>query len=157
MSVGICIASDADLAALVRLASAFRDHLGRSTPTEAEFRASIAQLLRDRQSEFFLARDGGGADLGYVQARYRHSAWTSGLDMEIEDVFVLSGARGGGCGRQLVEFAIARAVEKRCRLIGLNTNERNAGALALYRSLGFAAERALWNGARQLWLEKSLG
>ncbi len=76
--------------------------------------------------------------------------------MELEDVFVLSGARRCGRGRQLVEFAIARAVQKGCRLIGLNTNERNAGALALYRSLGFAAERALWNGARQLWLERPL-
>jgi hypothetical protein len=36
----------------------------------------------------------------------------------------------------------------------LNNNERNEAALGLYQRLGFTAERALWNGSRQLWLEK---
>jgi len=31
--------------------------------------------------------------LGYVQARYRYSAWTTGLEAELEDVFVIREAR----------------------------------------------------------------
>jgi ribosomal protein S18 acetylase RimI-like enzyme len=151
------IASTADLEALMRLATAFRDHHGLAEPSEADFRTSIVRLLQNGETEFLLACGaGGGTSLGYVQARYRYSAWTSALEAEIEDVFVVHAARRRGIGRQLMVFAMARAVAKGCRTIGLNTNERNAGAVALYQQLGFCAERARWHGGRQLWLTKVL-
>ena len=152
----IRMASEADLESLIRLAVAFRDHLGQSTPSEAEFRTSIATLLQDASTEFFLACEGQGAVLGYVQARYRYSAWISALEAELEDVFVVPEARRRRVGLRLVEFAIARATEKGCRSMGLNTNEHNADALALYRQVGFRSERPRWQGGRQLWLNKSL-
>ena len=154
-NVDVRLAGPADLDALVRLAGAFRDQLGRTTPLDADFRASIAALLEDPGTEFFLAGS-GPATCGYVQCRYRYSAWSSAPEAELEDVFVMPAARRYGIATRLVEFAIARAGNKGCRLIGLNTNERNTGALALYQRLGFGAERELWNGGRQLWLEKRL-
>ncbi len=154
--VEIRLASGTDLDALVRLAGAFRDHFGFSTPVEADLRASIAQLLQDAATEFFLACNPCGMPLGYVQARYRYSAWTTALEAELEDVFVIREARRSGVGLRLVEFAVTCATVRGCRTIGLNTNERNVGAVALYRRLGFETERALWQGGRQLWLTKSL-
>jgi ribosomal protein S18 acetylase RimI-like enzyme len=154
--VKIRMASGMDLDSLMRLATAFRDHLGQSTPSDADFRQSIAILLKDARTEFFLACDARGAALGYVQSRYRYSAWISALEAEIEDVFVMPEARQRGVGLRLMEFAIAHAIERGCRSIGLNTNEYNEGALALYRKFGFVAERVLWNGGRQLWLQRSL-
>jgi hypothetical protein len=53
-------------------------------------------------------------------------------------------------------FAIARAVAKGYRTIGLNTNERDTGAVALYQQLRFCAARAQWHEGRQLWLTKVL-
>lgn len=156
MDPEIRVASAIDLDVLVRLVAAFRDHLGQATPSDADLRASIARLLQDAGAEFFLARGAGNAALGYVQCRYRYSAWTSALEAELEDVFVVREARRRGVGRRLVAFAMARAVVKGCRSIGLNTNERNESALALYRRCGFAAERAFWNGGRQLWLQRRL-
>jgi hypothetical protein len=94
--LGIRIASAADLGALVRLAGAFRDHLGLLTPLDADLCVSIALLLQDAGTEFFLAREAHGMPLGYVQARYRYSAWTSGLEAELEDVFVIRETRRGG-------------------------------------------------------------
>lgn len=152
----IRVASEADIGSLVRLAVAFRDHLGQFTPSDADFRKSFAILLKDAESEFFLACSLGGVNLGYAQCRYRYSAWTSGFDAELEDVFIIHEARRCGVGLQLVEFAIARAAERGCRLIGLNTNEHNEGSLALYQRLGFCSERPLWKGGRQLWLEKAI-
>jgi ribosomal protein S18 acetylase RimI-like enzyme len=152
----IRLANESDLESLVRLAATFRDHLGQSTPWDADFRDSIATLLKDAETEFFLAHEASGANLGYVQCRYRYSAWTSALAAELEDVFVVREARRCGVGRRLGESAIARATERGCRSIGLTTNERNEGALALYQRLGFHSERALWTGGRQLWLERSL-
>jgi ribosomal protein S18 acetylase RimI-like enzyme len=153
----IRLASEGDLDALVHLAAAFRDHLQQSTPADADFRTSIAILLKDASTEFSLACGPGGARFGYVQSRYRYCAWTSALAAELEDVFVIREVRRHGVGRRLVEFAIARATERGCRTVSLNTNERNNRALALYRQLGFVAERVFWKGGRQLWLERPLG
>jgi ribosomal protein S18 acetylase RimI-like enzyme len=150
------IASAIDLDALVSLATAFRDHGGLAAPAEADLRTSITQLLQDRDTEFFLACSADGTSLGYVQSRYRYSAWMTGLEAEIEDVFVVQAARRRGVGRQLVACAMARATARGCRTIGLNTNERNTGAVALYQQLGLCAERPRWHGGRQLWLTKVL-
>lgn len=151
--VDVRIAGAADLDALARLVGLFRDHLGRATPLDADLRTSITTLLQDAGTEFFLAGSGPAA-CGYVQCRYRYSAWSSAPEAELEDVFVVHEARHRGVGLRLVEFAITRAAAKGCRSIGLNTNERNVEALALYNRLGFRAERELWSCGRQLWLEK---
>jgi ribosomal protein S18 acetylase RimI-like enzyme len=149
-------ANEADLESLVHLAVAFRDHLEQSAPSATDFRTSIATLLQDTSTEFFLASDEQGVVLGYIQARYRYSAWTSGLEAELEDVFVVPEVRRRGVGLRLVEFAFIRATARGCRSIGLNTNECNADALALYWRAGFRSERPRWQGGRQLWLTKSL-
>jgi ribosomal protein S18 acetylase RimI-like enzyme len=156
-TVEVRLASATDLEALVSLATAFRDHVGLSAPSAADFRTAIARLLQDRDTEFFVAWSAcGGGGLGYVQSRYRYSAWTMALEAEIEDVFVRQTARRRGVGKQLVACAMARATAKGCHTIGLNTNERNTGAVALYQQLGFSAARARWHGGRQLWLTKVL-
>jgi bifunctional DNA-binding transcriptional regulator/antitoxin component of YhaV-PrlF toxin-antitoxin module len=123
--VEVRIAAAADLDVLARLAGLFRDHLGRATPVDADLRASITALLQDPGTEFFLASS-GPATWGYVQCRYRYSAWSSAPEAELEDVFVVHQACRHGAGVRLVEFAITRAAAKGCQSIGLNTNERMA-------------------------------
>ena len=149
-------ASGLDLEVLVGLAIGLRDHLGQAAPSAAAFRAAFARLLAAGAARFFLAGAVDDPGLGYVQCRYRDSAWSGGVDIELEDVFVAAAARGGGVGRALVEHVLADACRRGCRVAGLTTNERNAAALALYRRLGFAAGRPRWDGGRQLWLERRL-
>jgi ribosomal protein S18 acetylase RimI-like enzyme len=154
--LAIHIASEADLDALVRLAVAFRDHVGQSTPSAAEFCSSIARLLHEASTEFFLASTSTGAAVGYVQCRYRYSAWMLALEAELEDVFVVREVRRRGVGQRLVTFAMARATAKGCRSLGLSTNERNTAAVTLYQRLGFVADSARWQGGRYLWLQRTL-
>jgi len=149
-------ARNADLDDLVQLTLAFRNYLGQSQPSAAEFRDSIRILLKDPNTEFLVARNADGTPLGYAQVRYRYSAWIPGLGAEMEDLFVLPFARRQGIGLELAESVTGRARKRSCRVIGLNTNERNEAALSLYQRLGFIAERASWNGSRQLWLEKNI-
>jgi GNAT superfamily N-acetyltransferase len=115
MDLGIRVASETDLDALVRLGTAFRDHLRQSTPSDADFRASIARLLKDAGTEFFPACGSGETGLGYAQCRYRYPAWISALAAELEDIFVARETRRQGMGRQLLEFAMARATRRGCR------------------------------------------
>lgn len=154
--VTIHLASEADLDALVRLAVAFRDHVGERTPSAQEFCASLVVLLHDASAEFFLASTHTGAAVGYVQCRYRYSAWMLALEAELEDVFVVREARRCGVGQQLVAFAIARATANGCRTLGLSTNERNTEAVSLYQRCGFVAASARWQGGRYLWLQRTL-
>ena len=154
--VTIHIAREADLDTLVHLAVAFRDHVGQATPSAAEFRSSIALLLHEAITKFFLATTTTGAAVGYVQCRYRYSAWMLALEAELEDVFVVREARRRGVGQQLVAFAMARATAKGCRSLGLSTNERNTEAISWYQRFGFVAESARWQCGRFLWLQRTL-
>jgi hypothetical protein len=61
--------------------------------------------------------------------------------------------RGRRVGARLLDASIGRARTRGCRVLGLDTNERNEDALRLYRRAGFTAERSRWGGGRQLWLE----
>jgi len=154
--IRIRIANSENLNALTHLAAAFRDGLSRVVPPDEDLRQSIDFLLGDKLTEFFLAVDGDERCVGYIQQRYRYSAWLSALEAYLEDLFVIPEARRRHVGLGLAEFAIARAAAKGCRLIELNTNEGNGAAVALYKRLGFLCERECWKGGRQLWFDKAL-
>jgi ribosomal protein S18 acetylase RimI-like enzyme len=141
-----------DLDALLRLVIAFREHLGRNTPPEKRLVPGFERLLRDGSVDILLALDAAGAEAGYTVTRHRWSAFEDGLEAELEDVFVAARMRGQGIGRRLLETAVARARALGCCQIGLQTNERNAAAVALYEQAGFTAARARWDGGRQIWL-----
>ena len=105
---------------------------------EQQMRHSVEQLIVDPNTEFLLAALGDPAT-GVCQLRFRHSVWTSSEDCWLEDLFVEEGARGKGLGRALVNAACERASERGAQRIELDTNESNAGAIALYESLGFSS------------------
>ena len=152
----IGIATEQDLDALTGLMAAFRDHLGQPEPPDHALRASLAYLLTDKDTEFLVVRSQGEALLGYAQLRYRYSAWVSGLEAHLEDLYIVLPARGLRVGTRLLRGALARAAHRGARMVGLNTNERNAMAVGLYRRAGFVCERGRWEGGRQLWFEKPL-
>jgi len=156
VSAPVRLATAADAATLRALIEAFRDHMGEADPTGATLDASLARVLADPHAAFPIAFGAGGEPLGYAQLRFRYSLWITGIEAHVDDFFVAAPARRRGVGRALLRASIACARERGARLLALTTNERNEGALALYRAAGFRAEKDRWGGGRQLWLELPL-
>jgi GNAT superfamily N-acetyltransferase len=152
----IRVATEVDVDNLADLIAAFRDHLEQQRPHRAEILGALSLLLVEANVEFLVACTGSGVAVAYTQVRYYYSLWSTGLEAQIEDLFVLPVKRGQGLGSKLVESVVSRARAHGCQLIVLNTNERNTAALHLYTKVGFVAERSRWQGGRQLWLEMPL-
>jgi len=130
-----------------RLLVAFRDHLGVTWPSEHAFIAGVERLIEQRDAAFLLgAVDADSPPAGVAQVRFRYGLWWAADDCLLEDLFVTEAARGRGLGRELVEAVIALARERGCRRVELDVNEDNAGALALYRSVGFDAQDDRYGG-----------
>jgi GNAT superfamily N-acetyltransferase len=139
--------NDADTVA--RLMVEFRNHLGLDWPSDNAFLAGVERLLDDRDSEFLIGAPHEDAPPGgVIQLRYRWGIRRAGFDCLLEDLYVVEEARGLGLGRALVDGAIARARERGCRRMELDTNEDNTAARALYEGVGFINDRY---GGRDLY------
>ena len=134
------IASGPDLDHATRLIVAFRDHFGRSLPSDEAIADSVARIAADGSGEFLLGAVGDDPPAGISQLRYRWSAWTTSEDCWLEDLYVEQTARRAGLGRALVEASIERARERGCARIELDVDSDNGAALALYESAGFRGD-----------------
>jgi GNAT superfamily N-acetyltransferase len=137
---------------VARLLVAFRDHMGSDRPSDNAILATVERLIEQPDVDYLLASPSEDTPpAGVCQLRFRLSVWTAAPDCWLEDLFVEEGARRSGCGAALVEAALARARERGCRRVELDTNEENAPALALYHRLGFS-ERSKGGPGRDLFL-----
>ncbi len=157
MSTHVWKAGVHEAEAVTRLMVGFRDHLGKDWPPETAFRAGVESLLADADTDFLLGAPEAGAPAeGICQLRFRSGLWRAGADCLLEDLFVTEAARGTGLGRALVAAARERAIERGARRMELDVNERNAPALALYGSFGFAGENPAFDDGRDLYLQVDL-
>ena len=128
------VAEPVDAPRVAELMAAFRNHIDRSEPSDAEVLATVERLLADPNTEFLLA------DEGVCQLRYRLSVWTSTEDCWLEDLFVTEAARGTGVGRALIEAAFERARARGCKRIQLDVADDNSRAIDVYRAAGFGVD-----------------
>lgn len=145
------LASPEEAPAVAELLIAFRDHLGVGHPPDERWHAGVRRLMAGEDAEYLLGAPGeGDAPAGVAQLRFRHGLWWDAPDCLLEDLFVLSSARGAGLGRALVALALERARERGARRVELDVNDNNHAALALYRSFGFDAADARYGGENLL-------
>ena len=88
----------------------------------------------------WVARIDGDA-VAYLLAAYVFSLEHLGLTAEIDEFFVLPGARGRGLGHRLLQLAEAEFRARGCTNVFLQIGRGNDGARVFYRANGFA-ERA---------------
>src|SRR5215213_4907593 len=125
----------ADFDSVIKLFRAYADSLGIDLSYqnfEAEMAAMPGKYAPPR-GDLLLARDPSGAPIGCVGLRP--------LDIsgccEMKRLYVSPERRGVGLGRRLVEAVVREAKRIGYKEIRLDTLPSMAGALALYRKLGF--------------------
>ena len=140
------IASRADVPAILQLLA--DDDISRSRgfgsapvaeDVDASLWAAFEEISADLNNELIVAVDSGQVvatcQLTFIPGLSRGGS----RRMTIEAVRVRADRRGGGVGRQLMEFAVERARERGCRLVQLTTDKRRDAAHRFYLGLGFVA------------------
>ena len=136
MPLSILPATLHDLDALTPLFDGYRQFYGQpSNPALA--RGFLGERLAQRQSLILLARDAGGAGIGFTQLYPLFSSVRAVRTWLLNDVFVLPQARRQGVAAALLAGAAAQARAAGVASLSLSTALDNAPAQALYESLGW--------------------
>ena len=130
-----------DVAAIVKMLAA--DHLGRARervedPLPAPYHDAYTRLASDPNIALVVADD-SGAVVGCLQLCILPGLSSQGASRGlIEDVRVASDRRSRGIGEQLVQWAVAEARARGCKLVELLTHQTRVDAQRFYERLGFS-------------------
>jgi ribosomal protein S18 acetylase RimI-like enzyme len=109
-------------------------------PLPPSYYKAFETLERDANIQLVVAEEEGGAVVGCLQLCILPGLSSQGASRAlIEDVRVASQRRSRGIGEQLVQWAVAEARAKGCRLVELLTHATRVDAQRFYIRLGFKA------------------
>jgi ribosomal protein S18 acetylase RimI-like enzyme len=107
-------------------------------PLPPSYVRAFDALDRDPNIQLMVAEDGEGAVVGCLQLCILPGLSSQGASRGlIEDVRVASRCRSRGIGEQLVQWAVAAARGRGCKLVELLTHNSRVDAQRFYRRLGF--------------------
>ena len=109
-------------------------------PLPQSYFTAFERLAHDPNIQLVVAEDGEGAVVGCLQLCILPGLSSQGASRAlIEDVRVASQCRSRGIGEQLVQWAVAEAQSRGCKLVELLTHETRVDAQRFYKRLGFVA------------------
>ncbi len=132
-----------DVAIIVRMLA--DDALGRDReriedPLPPSYLQAFEAVERDPKLLLMVAENEDRAVVGCLMLCILPGLSSQGASRGlIEDVRVASHCRGRGVGEQLVQWAVAEARARGCKLVELLTHETRVDAQRFYKRLGFAA------------------
>ncbi len=132
-----------DVAAIVAMLA--DDALGRgrervADPLPSSYVQAFERVERDPNIQLVVAEGEGGEVIGCLQLCILPGLSSQGASRGlIEDVRVASHYRSRGIGEQLVQWAVAEAQSKACKLVELLTHNTRIDAQRFYKRLGFQA------------------
>jgi ribosomal protein S18 acetylase RimI-like enzyme len=107
-------------------------------PLPPSYFAAFDALESDPNINLVVAEDADGTVVGCLQLCVLQGLSSQGASRGlIEDVRVAAHCRSRGIGEQLVQWAVAQARAKGCKLIELLTNNSRLDAQRFYKRLGF--------------------
>ena len=108
-------------------------------PLNPRYAEAFAAIARD-QNQLLAVAEAGGAVVGCLQLTFIPGLSLQGMWRgQVESVRIAASRRGGGLGRQMLEWAIAECRARGCGLVQLTMNKSRTDALRFYESLGFVA------------------
>ena len=136
---------EADLAELLPLMRGYAD-FDRVAPADEDLLELSRALIADpeREGVQFLARDGGGAAVGFATVFWLWSTLSAGRVGLMNDLFVAPEARGSGAAEALIEACRAACREQGAGLLTWRTAKDNHRGQAVYDRVG---------GTREEWLD----
>ena len=126
-----------DFESALCLLERFFDEEGFGTPRE-QIRGQLDHLLRDSESGVFLVWEQGRA-IGVATVTVTEGI-ELGLSAELEDLYVLPEARGGGAGRALISAVAGWCRAQGCSLVAVVVTPEGQAAhdlIGYYRAQGF--------------------
>ncbi|SMD44515.1 L-amino acid N-acyltransferase YncA [Aquiflexum balticum DSM 16537] len=94
---------------------------------------ALKTQLQDKNHIFLLAEE-TGKYLGFASYETNHE----GTDKtKIHKIYILPEAQGKGIGKKLIQFVEKAALENGNKMMFLNVNKFNQGAIDFYRRIGF--------------------
>ena len=130
-----------DVSAIVRMLA--DDPLGSARerleePLPPSYFEAFDKLDRDPNIQLVVAQDGEGAVVGCLQLCILPGLSSQGASRGlIEDVRVAAHCRSRGIGEAMVQWAVAEARAKGCKLVELLTHHTRVDAQRFYERLGF--------------------
>jgi ribosomal protein S18 acetylase RimI-like enzyme len=107
-------------------------------PLPPSYLAAFDRITRDPNIQLVVAED-EGAVVGCLQLCILPGLSSQGTSRGlIEDVRVASHCRSRGIGEQMVQWAVAEARQRGCKVVELLTHHTRVDAQRFYERLGFA-------------------
>ena len=107
-------------------------------PLPQSYFKAFDKLDRDPNTQLVVAQDGEGAVVGCLQLCILPGLSSQGASRGlIEDVRVATHCRSRGIGEEMVQWAVAEARAKGCKLVELLTHHTRVDAQRFYERLGF--------------------
>ena len=112
-------------------------------PLPESYVRAFEAVDRDPNILLVVAEDGEGAVVGCLQLCILPGLSSQGASRGlIEDVRVAAHCRSRGVGEQMVQWAVAQARSRDCKLVELLTHNTRVDAQRFYKRLGFAQSHA---------------
>jgi GNAT superfamily N-acetyltransferase len=121
------------------------DKLGKTRenftlPLPKEYVNAFQEIDADKNQELIVVEDEVGEVIGTLQLSFlQYLTYQGGIRAQIEAVRIRKDQRGKGLGKQLFQWAIQRAKERKAHLLQLTTDKKRSEAIAFYEDLGFIA------------------
>ena len=134
-------ATKKDVSTIVKMIA--DDELGKSRenfqiPLPSEYIEAFEKINADNNQELIVVENEDLEIVGTLQLSFiQYLTYRGGIRAQIEAVRIRKDKRGQGIGKEMFQWAIARAKERNAHLIQLTSDKKRPSAIKFYEDLGF--------------------
>ncbi len=109
-------------------------------PLPESYYKAFAAINSDHNQELIVVENDHKEIIGTLQLSFiQYLTYQGGLRAQIEAVRIRKDVRDQGIGKQMFEWAIARAKERKAHVLQLTSDKNRPKAIQFYEKLGFIA------------------